>query len=783
MSENKKLAVPKIELGSAKQALPLLGILMLLLAGLFLWSGVRQWREGAGGMSLMAERDRVSAEIANVLKQQRAHLANAAATEAVKAAAEKGDAAALKTALEQALSGSSPLEVDVLAVTGLDALYAKLPESGYGRLAVAEEARGSEVPVIQLARGKKESVLMGGVHFSGGHVALVSWPASLVTAPFDGADVSGGYLGLRQGSARVVEKGEMQFADTAETGMVKVTGSGLRVAAGVPEVEAGILGLGWLPSAIIGLLLALGGLALLLSKRLALSISKKPRVEAADEPEMTLEEMLSGRTGQPVERAASVPPVEPGVAGAGHAVADNAAAVNVAAGIFRAYDIRGVVGKDLDADTARAIGQAIGSLMQEQGLGEIVVGRDGRLSGPMLVAALTEGLRSTGCKVIDIGLAPTPLVYYAAYRLRTGSCVAVTGSHNPPDYNGFKIVVGGQTLSGEAITALYTRIREGRLHRASVEGELESREVGDDYIQRVASDIQLARPLRVVVDAGNGAAGELGPRVLSMIGAQVIPLYCEIDGNFPNHHPDPSEPHNLEDLIKVVQSAGADVGIAFDGDGDRLGVVTPQGHNIFPDRLLMLFARDVLDRQPGAVIVYDVKCSGALTPFILRHGGSPLMWKTGHSFIKQKMREEDAELAGEMSGHFFFKERWFGFDDGIYAAARFLEILAGQPEDADQLLSHIPDGISTPELKIGMENPHAFIKRFVDEGPFEGAAITDIDGLRADWPDGWGLVRASNTTPVMVLRFEARDEAGLARIKGVFRERLLALQPGLEIPF
>jgi len=307
--------------------------------------------------------------------------------------------------------------------------------------------------------------------------------------------------------------------------------------------------------------------------------------------------------------------------------------------------------------------------------------------------------------------------------------------------------------------------------------------VSGDYVNRVASDVQIDRRLKVVVDAGNGAAGELGPRVLEAIGAEVTPLYCEIDGTFPNHHPDPSEPHNLEDLKRMVERLDADLGIAFDGDGDRLGVITRNGHNIFPDRLLMLFAADVLERNPGAVIVYDVKCTGALSPYILRHGGSPLMWKTGHSLIKAKMRETEAELAGEMSGHFFFKERWYGFDDGIYSAARLLEILGRRSETPDQVFETLPEGVSTPELKAPIADPHGFVARFVASGEFEGARVSTIDGLRADWPDGWGLVRASNTTPILVLRFEANDANALARIQQVFRERLLALDPSLNLPF
>src|SRR5690606_8635971 len=423
--------------------------------------------------------------------------------------------------------------------------------------------------------------------------------------------------------------------------------------------------------------------------------------------------------------------------------------------------------------------------MYEKGLSDIVVGRDGRLSGPEMAASLIEGLRRAGRNVVDIGMAPTPLVYFGAFHLRAGSCVSVTGSHNPPDYNGFKVVVGGHTLSGDAITDLYDRIANGRLHAAPQEGTLEKRDIGEDYVQRVATDVQLERPLKVVVDAGNGVAGGLGPKVLEAVGAEVVPLYCDIDGTFPNHHPDPSEPHNLADLIQMVERLDADLGIAFDGDGDRLGVVTRDGHNIFPDRLLMLFAADVLERNPGAQIIFDVKCTGRLPGYILRHGGSPLMWKTGHSLIKAKMRETESELAGEMSGHFFFKERWYGFDDGIYAAARLLEILAAQPGRPSDVLDALPDGIATAEIKVDApgDDPHTFVEQFVAAASFGSARLSTIDGLRVDWPDGWGLVRASNTTPVLVMRFDADSNDAMARIKTDFREQLLAQDPDLQLPF
>jgi phosphomannomutase/phosphoglucomutase len=484
----------------------------------------------------------------------------------------------------------------------------------------------------------------------------------------------------------------------------------------------------------------------------------------------------------PAATAAPAAAVKPPVAAP---AAQTAPAPAIERSIFRAYDIRGVVGKTLTQETARLIGQAIGSVMREKNLSEIVVGRDGRLSGPQLSGALIEGLRAAGVDVIDIGPAATPLVYFGSFNLNTGSCVAVTGSHNPPDYNGFKIVVGGETLAEGAIQDLYARIAESRL--ATGQGTLRQMDVSADYVQRIASDIQTGRSLKVVVDCGNGIPGALAPEVIQAIGCEVVPLYCEVDGNFPHHHPDPSEPENLSDLIMMVKKTGADLGLAFDGDGDRLGVVTKDGEIIYPDRLLMLFAMDVLIRNPGATIIYDVKCTGHLQPMILKAGGSPLMWKTGHSLIKAKMKETGAQLAGEMSGHFFFRERWYGFDDGIYSAARLLEILADDPagRTPEQIFATLPNGVSTPELKVPMrEGEHySFIERFRERAQLEGARITTIDGVRADWPDGWGLVRASNTTPVLVLRFDADTSEVLKRIQDVFRAQLLAVDSSLQLPF
>ncbi|MBL37220.1 MAG: hypothetical protein CMP07_02305 [Xanthomonadales bacterium] len=453
------------------------------------------------------------------------------------------------------------------------------------------------------------------------------------------------------------------------------------------------------------------------------------------------------------------------------------------ASIFRAYDIRGVVGDTLNADIAEAIGRAIGSEARSRSLNRIAVARDGRLSGAEMLTSLTRGLMAAGVDVIDVGAVPTPVLYYAAQELGGGSGVMVTGSHNPPDYNGFKIVLGGETLSGDSITALHTRLAEGNLE--SGKGHVSQQRITVQYIERIGTDIQLERPLKVVADCGNGIAGAVAPRLLEAIGAEVIPLYAEVDGTFPNHHPDPGDPKTLEDLRLCVRNFNADVGVAFDGDGDRLGVVAPDGEIIYPDRLMMLFARDVLSRNPGQPIIFDVKCSSLLAGEIEDAGGKPIMARTGHSFIKEQLKRDRAPLAGEMSGHFFFAERWYGFDDGMYAACRLLEILAADTRAPGQILASLPKAHSTPELKVEMKEgePHPFVEEFARSIDFEGATINDIDGVRADFEDGFGLVRASNTTPVLVVRFEGTDKDALARIQKMFRDAMLKVNPALKLPF
>lgn len=451
--------------------------------------------------------------------------------------------------------------------------------------------------------------------------------------------------------------------------------------------------------------------------------------------------------------------------------------------IFRAYDIRGVVGETLSTEAAYEIGRAIGSEAYYRGEQTLVVGRDGRISGPELSEALIRGLTATGRDVKDIGEVPTPVLYFAAQQLDANSGVMVTGSHNPSDYNGFKIVLGGETLANDAIQGLRRRIESGDL--LTGEGSVEQLEAVPDYIERVRADVQLARPAKVVIDCGNGVAGKVAPQLLQALGCDVIELYCDVDGNFPNHHPDPSKTENLSDLIQAVQQHGADVGVAFDGDGDRVGIVGSQGEILWPDRLLMLLAMDVLSRQPGALVIYDVKCSRQVADVVAQYGGEPLMCATGHSLIKAKMKETGALLAGEMSGHIFFKERWFGFDDGLYTAARLLEILANDQRSSSEIFAALPDSINTPELNVPMAEgePARFMETLLDAAQFENASVITIDGMRVEFDDGWGLVRASNTTPCLVLRFEARDELALSRIQDEFRRVMLQADPSLSLPF
>jgi len=451
--------------------------------------------------------------------------------------------------------------------------------------------------------------------------------------------------------------------------------------------------------------------------------------------------------------------------------------------IFRAYDIRGVVENALTPDAVQQIGQAFATEALTQNQKTVVIARDGRLSSPELAQRLSQGLRAGGCDVIDIGMVPTPVLYYATHKLKTGTGIMVTGSHNPPQYNGLKMLIAGNTLFGDGIKALYQSIIEDRLNNG--EGTHTEQNIIPDYLDSIVNDIKLEKPLNIAVDCGNGVAGVLATELFTRLGCNVTELFCDVDGNFPNHHPDPSKPENLIDLQKAMKENALDIGLAFDGDGDRVGILDDKQNILWADRQMMLYAADVLKRKPGALIIFDIKSTSNLESYIKNLGGDPLMWKTGHSFIKAKMKETGAELAGEMSGHIFFKERWFGFDDGLYSAARMLEIVSQQNESSSAIFEKLPDSVNTPELQINFaEGEHyKFMNKFIADAQFDNADIVTIDGLRVNYANGWGLVRPSNTTPCLVLRFEANDEKTLSEIQNTFREKILAVDSTLDLPF
>ncbi|HET7561328.1 MAG TPA: phosphomannomutase/phosphoglucomutase [Rhodanobacteraceae bacterium] len=767
-----------------------IGTLMVLFALFMGWQSWLIYRQAEVAQTLVRVRSLTALNVSSVVSGKRQEVEAALSNPTLRAELAKGYAGARESAT-QLLKGTLG---DAESVT----LYSpQLTEVLQGNLQQVGFARAAQLMSVFSggALGPAESPMPHILSFAGPITApdgtVLAWAtidfrdAPLLIA-LQSAPVSAGRLDLRQstkaGNTIIDSVGDIGLSTADDIGTI-VPQSLFQVASAPPQY--------WLPvttsltvALVLTIVTLLVGLGVLWERmRLRARLGGGPMSK-----EPTFADVLAAAPPKPAKPvAATTAAAAPGDAAVETPVAASAANDDPIPerGIFRAYDIRGVVGKTLSAGVARQLGRAIGSAVLDKDLHQIVVGRDGRLSGPDLSAALIDGLRAAGVDVIDIGAVPTPVSYFAAFQLNTGSCVSVTGSHNPPDYNGFKVVIGGETLAEAAIQDLYQRIVDGRL--ASGHGSVRQYDITAEYIERIASDIQTGRSLKVVIDCGNGIAGNTAPGVVHAIGCEPVPLYCDVDGDFPNHHPDPSEPKNLADLILTVQKTGADLGLAFDGDGDRLGVVTKDGEIIYPDRVLMLFAQDVLVRNPGATILYDVKCTGHLQPLILKAGGSPLMWKTGHSLIKAKMKETGAQLAGEMSGHFFFHERWYGFDDGVYAAARLLEILADDPDGRtpEEIFATLPKGVSTPELHIQMEEGqnHPFISRFRERAQFDGARITTIDGVRADWPDGWGLVRASNTTPVLVLRFDADNDAALKRIQDTFRTQLLACDSALALPF
>lgn len=453
--------------------------------------------------------------------------------------------------------------------------------------------------------------------------------------------------------------------------------------------------------------------------------------------------------------------------------------------IFRAYDIRGIYAENLTEEVMELIGHGWGTIAQQRGRRQVLVAKDGRLSGPALAQALKKGLLASGCDVIDIGSVPTPVLYFATHISGIDCGLMLTGSHNPSQYNGLKMVMNGRTFFGEDIQSLYQLLQTQRFIHGHGQ-ESVRHDLLDLYIKRIAADIKLNKPLTVAIDCGNGIAGAVAPRLFKQLGCDVVPLYCEVDGHFTHHHPDPSKAENLQALIDIVTQKKLAIGLAFDGDADRLGVVTDRGEIIWPDRQLILLAQDILTRHPRARIIYDVKCTTHLKKAIEASGGIAMMSRTGHSYLKTALQQyPDALLAGEMSGHFFFKERWYGFDDGLYAGARLLEIIARQAASSSEIFNAIPNSLNTPELQCGIheDNKFHFISQLIDMSSFPHGTVSTLDGLRVDFADGWGLVRASNTTPCLVMRFEADNAVALERIKNDFRVAMMAIDSALELPF
>jgi len=770
---------PSIDMKALKAGAwrPLVAALLALLGLGMFWKAYTVYSEQRLTETVEVKRSQIVQLINPIVKRAIDKLNVSRERNTLIAALKRDDIAAARTIVSE---GWPEVEQVDFFTPDLKAAYADPQAFGFGKLAALETALDKKTTYYAIVKdnGGPRIALTAPVNDEKGQVlqlVYVRLPTKDLIAPIAGAAPEGAYVSLRQGRFDVAEAGDSEnLRSSIDIAAAEIAGTPLKVIAVAPEAPAGLGGMKGTGELVVGVLFFIAGLVVMLLPAL-LKKTKRVVVETDEQPTLSQLQDTGGIAG-PIEKQVVVRPTSERAA---------VAKVLVNRSIFRAYDIRGIMGETLDASIAKLIGHAVGSLMHEKNIRTIVIGRDGRLSSPELSQALIDGLRMAGREIIDLGLVPTPVVYFGTFHLRTGTGISITGSHNPSNYNGFKIVVDGETLSGDAIQALYARISENRLHRSEAVGSVIPRDISDEYIQRISSDIQIERKLRVVIDCGSGAAGELAPRVLEAIGAEVEPLFCEIDGTFPHHHPDPSDPDNLVALIQVVQRTGADIGLALDGDGDRLGVVTRSGEMIYPDKLLMLFAADVLERNPGACIIYDVKCTNLLPTQILRYGGSPLMWKTGHSLIKSKMKETEAELAGEMSGHFFFRERWYGFDDGLYAAARLLEILAASPEDADELFAALPKSVSTPEIKVPVAEgeQYTFIQNFVEQAKFENARISTIDGLRADWSDGWGLVRASNTTPMLVMRFDAKDAEALTRVKQAFREQLLKVDSSLSLPF
>jgi len=771
-----------------------LGVVVVVAVGALLWG--TQQDDGPQAVPDTAQRDarEVAGAVAGSISQTAAALDAALDTGELAALVEAGGGEALR-AREAALAAAVPGTLGVRIMDGQlrEPDYASVPPITYASLEMMRTAAESDAPppTEVLLQGQPEAhiAMLRALRSETGAVVgyvLFGLDASLLAKAVAGAALTEGYAEVSQlGASRpLAKRGNPALRHGQPVLTVPVGGTRLRVRywpqttlAGGGEADNLLL-----PIAAGAALLLAAGAAVVLHRR-----RKKTAGRDGDE--------LKKGADRPslVKKLAALRSDDEAASGAAEGGAPESAGPHETDGgpaqvpdvVFRAYDVRGVVGETLTLELVKQIGLAIGSEAYDRAQQTVCVGCDGRNSSPELVAALVEGLRESGRDVIDVGRVPTPVLYFATYYLETGSGVMVTGSHNPPQYNGLKIMLGGDTLFGDDIQALKKRIQEQDYTTGG--GNLQSMDISADYIRRVSEDVPVAlgNAFKVVLDCGNGVAGDFAPKLIRALGHDVVELFCEVDGNFPNHHPDPSEPENLADLIVAVRDNDADLGFAFDGDGDRLGVVDASGRIVWPDSQMMLFARDVLSRNAGAEIVFDVKCSSRLAKVIAKLGGKPVMFKTGHSYIKNKLKESGAPLAGEMSGHIFFKERWYGFDDALYAAARMLEILMGFKEKPTEVFAKLPAGVSTPELRVDLdEGEHVgFIESIEGDERFADGEVTTIDGVRVDWKDGWGLVRASNTTPSLVLRFEGDDEQALERIKGLFREVLLEKKPELSLPF
>ena len=682
------------------------------------------------------------------------------------------------------------------------------PPLGYAGLDLVRKAEGSkkvQMPEVHMMGSDGRHVAIAAPVVEGGElkaVVLMSLDVAALQSAFKSAlgNEQGGWLELKQGGLKISSTGAASHQSGENVGGIQIAGTRWRIVIKKRAIQAPMT-VAELSRYIIGLLLAI----LILSGLAAVAMNKdrrkqmsntfrKGKMKERKEPVLDTDkaalltanddvlskeeiaETIKENVVQQEEVASS--PIfmnETGI--------EVESQTDVPQSIFRAYDIRGIVDETLTEQVVFLIGRAIATEALGVGQTTIAIARDGRLHSLRLSESLSKGIKATGCNVIDVGQVPTPVLYFATHQLDTQSGVMITGSHNPANYNGLKIVIAGNTLSGDAIQQLYQRVLQEDFE--SGEGAYQEQMMLPEYIGAITSDVRLGRMMKVVVDCGNGVAGEAAPMLLSTLGCEVIPLYCDIDGHFPNHHPDPSKPENLQELIDKVHEEEAELGLAFDGDGDRLGVIDSDGNVIWPDRQMMLYAIDVLSRQAGADIIYDVKCTRNLAKVIAKHGGKPIMSKTGHSLIKAKMKETNAELAGEMSGHIFFKERWFGFDDALYTAARLLEILTAEFRSTAEIFADLPDSISTPELNVSLEEGEnfTFVKQLQSQATFEDANVITIDGVRVEFKDGWGLVRASNTTPSLVLRFEADDDVALERIKDVFREQMLNINKSITLPF